>query len=527
LIKSSGALKLVLLALVISLPPVVYAIVTDQLTDDFYITYRFSCNLCEGKGLVYNAGERVHGFTSPLGVLLPALCRFVTPGPSHAPALLLFRLLSAAAFAAGGVFLFVGFGAVTRAASLFAALLVLLYVLDTKGVIYSANGMETGFMLFFLAWSLYLCGREGKLSERALGASWAGLLWTRPDGCVYILALAVALLAFRPGSRRALLSSLLKSGLICAVLYLPWFVWAWRYYGWPVPTTVLAKSAYKTNEYSQYISNALGSLPRLLWERTSLVFGPVNFGFFTGWPEWVGHVSRALSLFCMGYWLLPVRDVPGRQASLTFAILIGYTVFIPVIFPWYLPPIALCGLVVLARSAFELSTLASSRFGLAQAMATGILIILSMGMGTMLGLTAQQMKIQQDVIEKANRIPLGLWLAKNVTAGERVYLEPIGYIGFFSGARILDYPGLVTPEVIRLRKERQLEFASLVPELAPDWIVLRPDEAALMSRYEYFNQHYARRDAFSVRPEVDRVQSLMARSYLEHDATFEVYRKER
>lgn len=40
-----------------------YAIYTDHAWEDFFITFRFSRNLVEGKGLVYQPGERVHGFT--------------------------------------------------------------------------------------------------------------------------------------------------------------------------------------------------------------------------------------------------------------------------------------------------------------------------------------------------------------------------------------------------------------------------------------------------------------------------------
>ena len=57
-----------------------YCLFTQQVWEDYFITFKFSQNLAAGKGLVYYEGERVHGFTSPLGVLLPALCQWVTGG---------------------------------------------------------------------------------------------------------------------------------------------------------------------------------------------------------------------------------------------------------------------------------------------------------------------------------------------------------------------------------------------------------------------------------------------------------------
>src|SRR5436305_1716283 len=44
-----------------------YVAYTGHVWEDYFITFRFSKNLVEGRGLVYNPGDRVHGFTSPIG----------------------------------------------------------------------------------------------------------------------------------------------------------------------------------------------------------------------------------------------------------------------------------------------------------------------------------------------------------------------------------------------------------------------------------------------------------------------------
>ena len=48
-------------------------LVTGHVWEDFLITFRFSKNLVEGNGLVFNPGERVQGFTSALNVMVPAI----------------------------------------------------------------------------------------------------------------------------------------------------------------------------------------------------------------------------------------------------------------------------------------------------------------------------------------------------------------------------------------------------------------------------------------------------------------------
>src|SRR5262249_19711036 len=76
-----------------------YILYTGHIWEDYLITFRFSKNLVEGNGLVYNLGERLHGFTSPLGVLLPALGYWLTGNDQSA--LWFFRIFSIAAFVTG------------------------------------------------------------------------------------------------------------------------------------------------------------------------------------------------------------------------------------------------------------------------------------------------------------------------------------------------------------------------------------------------------------------------------------------
>src|SRR5262249_29250347 len=78
-----------------------YALYTGHVWEDYLITFRFSKILVDGHGLVYNLGERLHGFTSPLGVLLPALGYWLTGNDQSA--LWFFRVLSIAAFLTGGL----------------------------------------------------------------------------------------------------------------------------------------------------------------------------------------------------------------------------------------------------------------------------------------------------------------------------------------------------------------------------------------------------------------------------------------
>src|ERR1035438_6338043 len=78
----------------------VFAAYTQHAWEDYYITYRASKNLATGHGLVYTVGQRVHAFTSPLNVLVPAALVVITGNTSDELVLWLFRIVSCLLLAA-------------------------------------------------------------------------------------------------------------------------------------------------------------------------------------------------------------------------------------------------------------------------------------------------------------------------------------------------------------------------------------------------------------------------------------------
>lgn len=71
-----------------------FALFTRHIADDFLIAYRYSVNLAQGHGLVYTPGERVQGFSSPLGVLVPAAIVWLSGSPGLEHALAWLRILN-------------------------------------------------------------------------------------------------------------------------------------------------------------------------------------------------------------------------------------------------------------------------------------------------------------------------------------------------------------------------------------------------------------------------------------------------
>jgi hypothetical protein len=500
-----------------TLVPLAYTLYTSHVWEDYFITFRFSQNLVHGKGLVFNEGERVHGFTSPLGVLMPALFYAAIGKESYEPALWLFRTASIAAYAGAAWLVFARLrksGTSEAAAWLF----LVLYLADVKSAAFTTNGMETGFMLLFVGWAIYLLAEHDN-QWMARGLCWTGLMWTRPDGCVYIAVLCLAQFLFTRGKRTALMGSLARSATVCAAIYAPWFIWAWIYYGSPIPNTILAKSLYHSRSYSRFLEIVLEKKFRdNFWKSGTLVYAPVYFNsFYRGWPDWMGTACASLSLAISLYWLLPIEDRLGRMTSFTFLLLCLYQTFVPEMFPWYLPPIALLGSVTMARACFAVaSRLARWRWSV-YALVSVIPAIMSYEFVQ----TARQMRVQQLVIEEHGRKQIGLWLREHCRPDDLVVLESLGYIGFFSGCKIQDFPGLVSSRVVQLRREGATALVDLVARLKPAYVVMRglqQDEMTPFGEYQLVQ-------TFDVRPELGSYSNIPGRDYLDFDAVYLVYKK--
>ena len=125
-----------------------WTLATDHVWEDYWITFRSSKNLATGHGLLHQHGERLHTFTSPLGVLLPAFCSLLTGNPSALAALWLFRLMGVAAFG-GAAALFGASASAMKMPRIVPVVLVLWLMTDKKSLDLAANGMETSILLLF------------------------------------------------------------------------------------------------------------------------------------------------------------------------------------------------------------------------------------------------------------------------------------------------------------------------------------------------------------------------------------------
>jgi len=524
----------------------VFALYTQHGWEDYWITFRASKNLSTGQGLVYSPGERLHTFTSPLGVLLPAASSLITGNQSDTLAFWLFRIVSAGALAGGMVFLFLSLNTLQlRRESCWLTLGLL--GLDAKIVDFSINGMETGLLVFFAALLIHGLLVEGPRQIWRIGAGCAGMMWTRPDSCVYIAALGLGawlFLSSKVDGRPPLAygKKLIVCALVCAVLYLPWFLWAWWYYGSPVPHTIIAKDANQPPLHLMNIVAGLLTFPAetLMSHNTSIpyTFMPV-YADHGGWPEACVSLSSVMGSLAALVWIIPVLRPSTRLFSLVYFLGNYYLSDVLKYFPpWYLPIVAVFGYLTLGLLFDQILCLTlkfpqlgwnRGWFAYLDKILRGLAAGLVTGQLAVLVCSARQLQVQQTLIENGLRRPIGVWLHDHArTAHDSVMLEPLGYIGYYSGLKMLDYPGLASKEMVETRKRLGPAGQNQAYlELKPDWLVLRPAEAENGTYVDAagLREFYEKVQVFDATDKINAVRWLPGRPYLQFDRTFWVYHR--
>lgn len=504
-----------------------FAAATGHAWEDYFITFRSSLHLAQGHGLVFQPGERVHSFTSPLGTLLPALFALGGGADPAAQALWLFRIASAAALGSAA-WILVHEGRRSALPSVAVGTACGLLVLDPKVVDFAGNGMESAWMVLFalLTWRALVRGA----APLAVAAGYAGLQWTRPDGFILCLALTVAWFAFgreRGGTAlREDLGRVTRAVLLGALLYLPWLLGAWAYFGSPVPHTILAKSGLEV--HAAPVTALLLYPWRLLFGHAALhdLFMPSYF-YLGGWPAFLPWLARLLAVPAALAWCLPAVRPGGRVASA--AVFLGgfYLELIPRS-PWYYPAwqaLACVSWAWLLDAAWRHPASAPPArrlLGRAARITAALLVLFQAGLLVAVG---WQMRMQQRLIEDGHRRELGLWLKGHAAPDDCVYLEPLGYIGYYSGLKMLDFPGLASPEVVAARRDGHVGHAQIIRHLRPRWLVLRPDQVAAVRQTDaaLLGAGYRLARTFDVRSAVNTVPLLPGRGYVQFDAVYHVF----
>lgn len=442
--------------------------------DDAFITFRYSRNLVEGNGFVYNLGERVLGTTTPLYTLWMALLGLLFG--DHYPT---FALLTNALADALGVYLLYWIVKHLTSQIWLARWVALLWAIAPFSVTFAIGGLETSLhnLWMLAAWAAYLQGRP-----RWLGLFCALGVLTRPDALLW----AVPLLAhqawaelrqhrFQP--RRWAFWQTWAAGMLA---FAPWMLFAWAYFGSPIPQTVSTKAAVYDVPATQALEAFLNHYATPL--QGQFTFGP---------PAIMVGIIFYPTLAMIGLRWASARS-PRALPMLVYP-WVYFGVFValnPLIFRWYLTPPLPAYLVAIACGAvalWQLIPAAGVRMGLAW-LAAGLTLLFGLQAWTLSTEHGPQRPAPQMAFHDIElnyrrmaeilRNDYGLRESDTLAAGD------IGALGYYSRARIFDTIGLVTegaadyysdPAALRaLRAEGQNYVIppDLILDREPDFLVV-------------------------------------------------------
>jgi len=385
----------------------------DVRHDDPFITYRYSQNLVQGSGLVFNPGERFLGATSPAHMLLGALVyglfgKDLTPSIMAVCGCLAWSAQAAAVFAL-----------LLPTLGMTGALLVGLVVQIGGAESYNWVPFETNLALAFALFGLVAHARERALQAAALLA--LGVLF-RPE----IAVLAALLLGDLLLRRRT--ESLVRAFCVLATLVGGWIVFASVYYGSALPHSAREK----------FQRTTLGDYAAHTWLHLGDVVIPFGHGFVVSALAW--------GLCVLGALLLARRD--RALCLLALFALLHLAAFTFVLRPfvehtWHLYPAALAAVVFASAGLMWLSSRATQR-----ALRTCAAIALTCWIGAVATRSFQASIELRDSYWTGARHAVyqdvARFLRDNLQPGEEFASVEVGTLAFYAERVAYDLGGLVT-----------------------------------------------------------------------------------
>ncbi|MDZ4805363.1 MAG: hypothetical protein SGI90_10930 [Candidatus Eisenbacteria bacterium] len=414
--------------------------------DDASIFMRFVENFVAGHGLVFNPGERVLGFTSPLFTLVLAGLKSALPSVGIGA---IISALNFTLFTMTGVILV----RLTLTDKPVSWMLPLVFLFYFPFVDASLNGMETTLMLATLVGTLYLLQRERR-DLAVVVAGFAAL--TRPEGVLFFGLVLAYLIFLKKGPFPV------KGFLIASLLGLAWAGAASSYYGTFVPQSMVAKSSHAwhglrevpNSPYSIHIFLSL-ALTDTLYQGLSqhvrlliqVVAGLLTLGFALGFRRFLRERSPLV--------LAPIFYV---------VILLLYIIGNPVdLASWHTIPPSVAFFIALFGGLEEVLSRGNARWLQRFVLAAIFPILIA---SVLWGLPRRARTIND--VQGAQR-HIVTYVREHVPAATSVATGHIGLIGHESGLRIVDLGALVTPAVMK-----DLYLSDTLAREKPSVIVLNP-----------------------------------------------------
>jgi hypothetical protein len=421
--------------------------------DDPYITFRYASNLLEGNGFVYNVGQRALSTTAPLYAAVLVVLGSIWPDLP-----VLSNTLSALAVVlSSALLLALAWNRCQRAVGMIAALL-----LSLSPYMLLSFGAETCFYLMLILAGFYAYDRS-HLSMAAGALALAAMV--RPDGVLAVVALGIYhLMQRRPMSWQPVA---LYAGLLGV-----WYGGLWFYFGSPVPVTLFTKQ--QQGQMAISTRFPAGFLEILCQRAQQPLY-------------WLAAALAAVGLAQV--W----RKARHWAPLLIWTVLYfgAYSLLGVSRYFWYYTPLVPATVVLVAEGAAASLRWLGGKVTPRPLVAaiTGLLVIALLAPSLRdVAWLASNPDPRLEVYRK-----IGQWLVANTPPLATVGALEVGIIGYYARRPMIDFAGLVQPEV-----SRQLTPATTYEDSAawaiqsykPDYVVLRRDSFSGLVQRSWFQSMY-------------------------------------
>jgi hypothetical protein len=399
---------------------VIHEFYFNHLVDDAFISFRYAKNFVEGIGLTYNGGERVEGYTNFLWVIILSIPY-------------LFQLQCEIAAKILGIFFSMAIVMLMYMQTIrnageknfWCLMPVILLAANGSFALWALGGLETHLFTFLilLGSSLYIQNHRDTSSAKSYPFIFALSAMTRPEGLFVFATTILHKMTFE--RKKITIKEAGKDIFRFLIVFLPYFLWRFYYYGYPFPNSYYAKVAnnwsqfLKGFEYVQIFYSSFGSIIFLL---------PILFIL-----EYYKKFWTSYYLCLVGVYITYICYVGGDQLLLL-------RFFVPM-----LPFIYILFADSLKKSYFYMvekwsNSLHRSLFLKAGSLLIFIFIVVCTIRPSFYGHEYERILLEKKV--EKDRMIIGKWMKKNWPASTKIALVPAGIIPFYSEFYSIDLVGI-------------------------------------------------------------------------------------
>jgi len=407
--------------------------------DDAFITFRYARNLVRGHGPVYNPGVPVEGYTNFLWMIVMAGVLKLKGDP------IFFSRLFGIVSGVGLIwFCWLGGARILKHKIALTIVAPAILVVFPGFAAESVEGLETIFFSFLLLGGIVLTAWG---YEQRSVVAWHPLLFalasmTRPEGVMVFVLTMMCVFVHGWLNQSIRLRFILRSSLIYLVIFLPYYLWRYQYYGYPFPNTYYAKTGggmLQAQRGLEYVISFIGEFSWVLLLLSLMIVLPLLKRYL------LLHICTVVTLGYLAYVALI-----GGDFKPTYRFLIPVTALVCLIYQAALAE--LCAFIGRRRSGVPVWCLFAATM-------LSIFVCLKVYSGSE-QLRRKYSRLEngvskRDYIDRARVI--GNWIHMNSKPGDHLAISTAGAIAYFSDIPVIDMLGL---NDLHIARSKPIDFGS-------------------------------------------------------------------